>query len=494
MRKMSRRNLMLSAAATAGVAPLLGRFGGSARAQSEAPPKRLLILYQPQGSAMDVHWPSTVGGKRLYGLDEFDLSGSLLEPLQRHKGDIIPLRGYHDGGYDRRAFPTEWPEGMPDGQHGRGAFMRLTNMPPISETGNTWDPGETYGGGISVDQAVANALEGQTPRHSLVLTGNALGNLRGFTSFSRAGAGGRVGGIVDPREAYTQLFGETTAGPDTTRADAMRMLRRSALDIVRADAGRLRARLPSAERWKMDAQLDAVRSLEASLSSVVPVSCDSRYPGPDSRPPLFGLLSDPTPSLHSLHLRAVAAAFACDVTRVATVMMSSAGGDFDSLRYFDPDWSATWHVTGHRAGYHTDPLSGDSREDLGGYGNGDAHRMMQRVTQYTSTLLSEFIDLLKSIPEGDGTVFDNTLIYWTNEMGHGNHGGWSIPHLLAGGSWGLRTGQMVDMVEEGRSEWEYPIRAKFGDILLSVANTMGLDLPHFGRPELCDGEVPGIHL
>jgi hypothetical protein len=467
-----RRRDFLTGTAALGIAPLLARFAQPAHADFSVP-RRLLVFWQPQGTIQESFWPRATGGG-LVPIDAGSLAGTTLEPLARHAADILPLRGYHDA-YHRLCDEER------DGQHGKGARMRLTN---------TCMPGESAGG-ISIDQEIANVLEGSTARRSLAVTGRAVGNSRGAISFR--GAHQPVWPLDSPLEVYRQLFGETTTGEGTTRADALRAIRHSALDVVRGDAERLRSRLPAAERWKMEGQLEAVRSLERALGGPAP-ACLRETPSIPAELDTWGLLSDAQPGKHALMLRAVAAAFSCDVTRVATVMATSGGGDFDTLGYFDPAWSRVgYHGAGHEAGFLIDPYSADPMEGLP-FGRAECYAMMERVARYYAQLIAETIDLLKSIPEGEGTLFDHTLIVWTNEMAHGNHGNENIPWVLCGGRWALRTGNMLDLSAAAPEPHRSPPVNMAGDILISIAHAMGHPIPTFGRADWCRGPVPEIHL
>jgi hypothetical protein len=198
---------------------------------------------------------------------------------------------------------------------------------------------------------------------------------------------------------------------------------------------------------------------------------------------LFGLWDQP--SRHSNMLDVIAASFACDVTRVATFAACSAGGDnAGSLAYFDPAWVDNYHSTGHAAGSLTDPDTGKLIDEFHGTLE-QANEVMTRIGVYYAKLLAGFIDRLKAIPEGDGSVWDNTVIYWCQEMAHGNHGFHDVPHVILGGGWHFSTGRFLDL----KTPYTYNKVPKhpFGDVLVSLANAMGVPITTFGRPDWCRG-------
>lgn len=451
---LTRRGVLRSVTTGAALHPLLWRAQrtvgrGVAWAAS---PKRLLIFWQPQGNCVgqgtpDPFWPMGSG-------TEFTMS-QILTPLAKHRADLLLLKGFHT------------PVGGPDGAHGAGTMCALTNTPsiPVSSTRH-------LGGGISIDQEIASAVGGQTPRPSLVLTGGGTktSNHRGFVSY--AAAGQPITPESDPRSVYASLFAGA-GGAGDPRAAKLQALRKSALDVLVGDVRRLRARVPAEERHKLDAQLESVRVLERGLTAS---DCTVNKPltFPDGRLPPF-------PTQHALHFKTIAAAFACDMTRVVTFMGASGGGDTaGDLSHFD-GWKGNYHSTGHASGGNRDGGGEDPAVRAA------SREVMIKVSTYFAQQLAEFIDQLKSIPEGSGTVFDNTVIYWCSEMAHGNHGNLNSSQVIIGGRWHFRTGQLLTFPGGLRGQGPDPVQAAqenpYGNILVPLANAMGHPITTFGSPK-----------
>jgi hypothetical protein len=82
-------------------------------------------------------------------------------------------------------------------------------------------------------------------------------------------------------------------------------------------------------------------------------------------------------------------------------------------------------------------------------------------------------------PGGDGTLLDNTLVVWTNELGQGNsHTLDNIPFVLCGNGLDFRMGRSI----------------KFGGVshnrlLVSLAHGFGHHVDGFGNPDLSVGGV-----
>jgi len=78
-------------------------------------------------------------------------------------------------------------------------------------------------------------------------------------------------------------------------------------------------------------------------------------------------------------------------------------------------------------------------------------------------------------PGGSGSLLDNTLIVWTNELGKGNsHTLDNIPFVVVGGGAGFRMGRSL----------RYN-RVPHNRLLLSLAHSFGHRLPRFGNPNFC---------
>ena len=70
-----------------------------------------------------------------------------------------------------------------------------------------------------------------------------------------------------------------------------------------------------------------------------------------------------------------------------------------------------------------------------GYRPDDAQsvRNLSIVQRWYATQVADFVTMLKAIPEGNGTVYDNTVILWTNELGDpARHMNNNLPFVLLG--------------------------------------------------------------
>src|SRR5690606_13974544 len=95
-------------------------------------------------------------------------------------------------------------------------------------------------------------------------------------------------------------------------------------------------------------------------------------------------------------------------------------------------------------------------------------------------------DLLKATPDGDGTLWDHTLIVHWNELGQGDsHSISDALVVLAGGAHGyFSPGRLID----------YENQTSFSDMLLTCFHYMGFDdVTEFGDARLrLKGQLTGV--
>ncbi len=86
-------------------------------------------------------------------------------------------------------------------------------------------------------------------------------------------------------------------------------------------------------------------------------------------------------------------------------------------------------------------------------------------------------------PGGSGSLLDNTLLIWTNELGKGNsHTLDNIPFVLVGNGLDFRMGRSL----------KYP-KLPHNRLLLALAHGMGHHIERFGNPNFCgDGVLPNL--
>lgn len=377
-----------------------------------ASPQRLAFLFVPNGVNL-AHWtPQRTG----FG---YDLP-SILEPLRNVQSDVNVLTGLtHDKG---RA------NGDGPGDHARSASVFLTGAQPRKTSGGN------IRSGVSVDQLAAKTLGPLTKFPSLELgcdEGRNTGNCdSGYScayshNISWASPTSPVAKEIDPKLVFERLFADQTAQAKAVR-DERDFLRKSLLDYVSEDAHRLHKRLGKRDQQKLDEYLTAVRSIERRIEISQAENNVRRdeldFETPSGIPGDFGehvrLMTD-----------MMVLAFQADLTRVATCMFGRAGSN-RSYRQIDvPD------------GHHDLSHHGSNPEKL---------EKIRKINRYHMEQFAYFLERLKSIPEGDGTLLDQCMIVYGSGLSDGNrHNNENLPVLLAGSGGGaVQTGRHIRYPEE----------------------------------------------
>jgi len=411
-----------------------------ARADVTTYPRRFVVFFSSCGT-IAANWTPT-GGET-----DFVLS-PILSPLEPFRDDIVIIQGVDQQG------------GGAGVGHQAGIGGMLTgaglNPGPFSAGGGS---SSGWASGISVDQRIANAIGDDTAFKSVEL-GVQVGAPDNMGRMCYAGSDQPIPPEDDPYAAFTRIFADLTRDPaELARIRAHRL---SVLDRVAGRYQRLAARLGSGDRQKVEAHLTAIRDIESRLS-VVPA------PRPACQVPVQGAgidltANDAFPQIGTLQMDLLAMALACDLTRVASLQWSRAAS---TVRF-------TW--------LHIDEL----HHDLSHRGDGDTDAIdkLTRINQWYASELAYLIGRLKQIPEGDGTLLDNTVIIWCNELAKGNiHGRTDAPYVLAGRAGGaLTTGRFL----------QFDGNVPHNNLLLSLIHAMGQDDNTFGNPDWCTGPLTGL--
>lgn len=437
MRALSRRTMLRGLVAGVGASialpPLEAMFNtnGTAYAGGGAIPVRYGTFFWGSGVRPDRWVPRRTGAEWWRDPNE------ALTPLAESvlvRDHVSVLTGFNciDGGSSNH-------------QAGRAIILTGTYDPARYEYGDAIGP--------STDFIIASAWEGRTRFRSLDVGISEVGKggrvVRGTTSFD---AGGNpTGAEFSPRRVFDRLFSMGVESGSTGAAVAE--VRQSMVDVVRADAVRLRARLGVNDQRRLDAHLDGIRNLERSLEGLEVSRCEAPASPPDgfSADRSHELLEEKNRVMADL----VAMAFACDLTRVVSYQYTAMQSD-----------CIFWQV-GAEQGSHV--LTHDDR--------GLSDRLApqyERVHMVTTFVVRNFTALLEAlarIPEGDGTVLDNSVIFATSDVSDGTLHNHSNMPILIGGRAGGRLVRGTHIRGGGENTSKIP---------LTILRTLGLEVDGFG--------------
>jgi len=439
MKRLSRRTLLRGAGGAAIALPFLEAMLPR-RAHAVAPPRRFIVMFSPNGTLPS--WTPT-GSERSFTLSP------ILSPLAPHQADLVIVQGLLQQG------------GGGDGhQTGIGGMLTGTPLNPGPFAG-VGAPPAGWATGPSVDQRLAEALAAPTPFRSLEL-GVQVGAADDWGRMIYRAGNQPLPPTDDPAAVYDAVFSDLHTDPAVLAHQRAR--HKSILDAVGGEYARIGAQLGSADKQRLDAHLTAVREIETRLTTNLvennPACADPKVPA------VAAQSNDAFPTVGGVQMDLLAMALACDLTRVASLQWSRS---VSQVRF-------TW--LGIPDGHHD--LSHRSDTDA------DAVNKLTMINSWYAQQMAGLIARLKATPDaGGGTLFDNTLVLWCNELAKGNtHSRQDAPYVLAGtGGGSLVTGRFLSYEGQGLNH---------NDLLVSILNAMGVPDTTFGQASWCTGPLPGF--
>ena len=268
--------------------------------------------------------------------------------------------------------------------------------------------------GVSIDQAIAAKLGNESRFRSLQIGvsqesfGESMQRNMSWSGYERA-----LPPEMIPHRLFDRLFGE--------REEGWVNRKRSILDSVRDDASLLRKKLPTDDQARVDEHLDGIRDMERAIAGLPPEY--SRVDPPD----FDGDMKD-WPRIAKLQSDLLVQALATRQTRVASYMLTKCQG----LSRFP------W--LGYTSARHHDYTHADGRAP--GADGVEGQRVLRDICRWHVEEFSYLVSRLKAIPEGEGTVFDNTVLAYVHEHAEANpHKNSGLAMIVAGGMKGLVTGK-----------------------------------------------------
>lgn len=400
-------------------------------AESAGEPVRMAFVFFPNGAIMP-DWKPTGEGT------DYQLSKTL-KPLEKLKSEINVFTGLaQDNGRAKGDGP---------GDHARCASTFITGAHPFKTAG------ADIRVGISADQLAAQQIGKKTKLPSLELgieRGRTAGNCDSGYSCAYSSAVSwkspttPMAKEVNPQLVFERLFG--TDGESAKERLRRAKYRKSILDLVAADATKLRKKLGQTDRRKIDEFFTCVRELEVRIEQAAKEE-EQKRPGID---PPSGIPGD-----YQEHIRLMydlmTVAFRTDSTRIATFMVGNAGSN------------RAYRMVGVNSGWHS--ISHHRNEK-------DKVRDLQKIDQYLVEQFAYFLEKLRSVKEGSRTLLDNSMIVYGSGLGDGNrHNHADLPVVLAGRGGGtIKTGRHFKMSDE----------TPLNNLLVSMIDRVGAKVDKFG--------------
>lgn len=421
-RMMSRRSVLRGA----GVAMALPYLESIPVFGAAVFPKRFGVMFMGCGINED-HWSASGDGAEM----KLSKTLSVMEPL-KHKINVV------DGLFNKASVglgihPAQTGSLLSGAQVSKGAVLHS---------------------GMSVDQMIANTIGQDTPQSSIVLACDPPMTGYHETNYSMAYSSHVSWQSPDspvPVELYPSLaFDNLFENRGSLRS-------MSIIDRVKDSAEEMGKKVSAADKSKLDDYLASVREVEKRVGAVRK-SKDLAEDQAKLKNTAAFMMERPANGLpedlreHSkLMCDIIAIAFQTDKTRVASLIISR-------------DLSAMYYpFLGVNQGHH-----GASHNN-----NSDGYEAIARWHLSQFAYLAQKLD---SMPEGDGTVLDNSCLMFLSSLFVGRtHDNTRLPVVLAGGLGGtLKTGRSLSYLGEPAEN------RKMCSLYLSLMDRMGVKLDHFG--------------
>ena len=435
--KTTRRDFLRDLGLTAAAMPFVLNLPSLGLANERTRKQRLVIMFSPNGVVPPTFWPDEVG-------ENFTLKESL-QPLEPFKDRVLTLHGV-----------CNRVRGDGD-SHMRGMSCLLTGIElfPGNIQGGSHTPAG-WASGLSIDQELKNFFqsrpETRTRFGSLEFGLTVPNRADPWTRMVYAGPNKPIPPVDDPYQMFAKLYGSVQ--DQETLA--------SVLDDVQADLQKIRSVISPDDQRLLDEHEAFVRHMEQQLRETRAET--SATVAPDLEPGIRNV-NDNLPKLSRMQIDLLVNSLRSDMARVATLQFTNSVGQA-RMRWLDIQESH--HELSHEPDSNT-----------------SAQEKLTKINRWYCEQLAYLVQRLHETPEpgGEGTLLDNTTIFWTNELCTVNsHTLDNIPFVLVGNGLNFRMGRAMrfDRVPHNR-------------LLMTFAHALGHELETFGQPDLgCGGTLAGL--
>src|SRR6516162_2169139 len=433
MARSTRRDFLRDAGISAAALPFVLNLPSLGFANQTRRKQRLVVMFSPNGVVPGAFWPDEEGA-------DFCLKESL-EPLARFQDRTLVLHGVCD-------------KVRGDGDnHMRGIGCLLTGVElyPGNIQGGSHTPAG-WASGLSIDQEIRNFLQKdeatRTRFGSLEFGVMVPKRADTWTRMSYAGPNKPIAPIDDPYQMFAKLYGRVKD----------REVLASVLDGLKADLKKVEAVVSVEDRRLLEEHATFVREMEQELKATKDQKVGHAVPELE---PGVKEDNDNIPRISKMQIELMVNSFAADFARVAT------------LQYTNSVGQAKMRWIGVSEGHHELSHEPDN--------NDKAQAKLTKINRWFCEQLAYLAKRLAETPEpgGPGSLLDNTLIVWTNELGKGNsHTLDNIPFVLVGNALDFRMGRSL----------RYN-RVPHNRLLLALAHGFGHRIERFGNPNFCGDGV-----
>jgi hypothetical protein len=274
--------------------------------------------------------------------------------------------------------------------------------------------------GETIDGALAKALPGIFPHIGLGMSKRIESSV--IYNISAWEQDRPLPTMCRPDQAYATLFGSVANGAAKEEFAAKNNL----LDFLRGDIRKVESQLVGQEREQFSAYLESFETLRNRQSRLNEIEHTLRAKGPV---PSDKYKSAVETDRLDAQFDIGAAALICGLTNVLTLSSAAGIRDFD-VTFKGLGINLDKHSIGHGGSYE-----GKTWADL-----------YNIIRRYHMDLVAGLVRKLEAVPEGDGTMLDNTLIVYLSDGAEAHHSRcWEWPMVVLGDLGGkLKAGRYVD--------------------------------------------------
>ena len=307
-----------------------------------------------------------------------------------------------------------------------------------------------YYNGITVDQIAAKHIGQQTQLPSLELSMDLLSTVgqcdNGYAcvyqnNLSWASPTRPLPSEAHPRVVFESLFGN--GGTPEQRAAALKR-RASLLDSVTGEIKRIGKRVGAADRNRIDSFMTSIREVERRIELAQRTAADNPLPDLDRPVGVPVEYVDHAKLMFDLQLLA----FQGDITRVVTFQLAREAStrSYPEIGVDDPH---------HPVSHH-----GNNPEKL---------EKVAKINRHHVSLFADFLKRMREIPEGEGTLLDNSVYMYGSGMGDPDaHDHSNLPIVVAGGAAG-----------KGNRHLKFDDPTPLSNLHLTLLNKVGVPMESF---------------
>lgn len=456
--RLRRRDLIQFIGGAALALPCLELFEGSTHAQAVAKKSKFAVFcYTPDGVNQAAFWPTGT-------TTNFQLS-PILAPFETFKDKMLVLGPEMSGTMPQggtgltyctcggtnnaNMIPLQHQAVVCLTARGRGSSGDLPYTNPQTSAVNKLD-------GPSIDTVIGKALKADSAFANLNFGLHPIGgDTPSDINFDDDGT--PLTRMASPDEAWNRVFGMPVMGGNTNQTELHKLA--ALTNYLHGRFSALSPQVSAYDRQLLDGHLSSLRTYEDRKSSLLmtgQTGCMQPTKSPVPTDDTSVRTGADTQQLCPFFMDIISSAFACNLTKVASVTFGyPGGGDAGGLRM---PWLG-----------FTDPLHSVSH-------HGSDATKLDKYTKMHNWIASQIAYLmtkLAAVPDGTGkTLLDDTTIYWFNRHGDGDaHSNTNLPNVLLGGSGGyFAMGRYLQLPATNPTK-----------VLISIANAMGVDVPSFGK-------------